>query len=204
MNRRLRAIVSEMDKKNQYKQRSASITKVGTLLHVGSEDGRQELAMVLAYVPGSKVGRPQDDFIVIGTYKYSDINANILTNNEARPPILLIIAKVTGKNSYKVLRKEQIELMQAVRKVAGKDKGIQERCDDLYKFELIQCMSNEAAYAYATGREAMEAVPGERGVPSSDVVLDLQGPSSIDANAVAIVEDQDDPVTSTSLEGAGA
>ena len=198
MNRNLRAIINEMDKKTEYKKKSTTITKEGTLLNVGSEDGRQELAMVLKYVKGSQVGNPHDDYIVIGTYKYSDINAAILTNSDNKPPILLIIAKVTGKNSYRILKSNQLELMQRIKKEAGKDKKITERCDDLFKFELIQCLSTEMSLTYSMNKEASDATRSL--IPeTSDMTVDLSGVSDIEANSIAIVEDQEGKYDTTAM-----
>lgn len=202
MNRNLKSLIQEMDRKTEYKRKSTSIADEGTLIHVGSEGGRQELAMVLKFVKGSQVARPHEDFIVIGTYKYSDIDTQIKINAEGKPPILLIIAKVTGRNSYKVLTSEHMELMQRIKAVAGRDRKVSERCNDLFKFELIQCLGNTMAMAYTENREMAEAIPTEgpdgldelgieSGVP---VDVDLSGPSAIAANTVAIVEDQDDRI----------
>ena len=80
MNRNLKSLIQEMDRKTEYKRKSTSIADEGTLIHVGSEGGRQELAMVLKFVKGSQVARPHEDFIVIGTYKYSDIDTQIKIN----------------------------------------------------------------------------------------------------------------------------
>ena len=198
MNRNLKAIINEMDRKTEYKKKSTTITKEGTLLHVGSEDGRQELAMVLKFVRGSQVGNPHEDYIVIGTYKYSDINAAILTNSDQKPPILLIMAKVTGKNSYKLLKSNQLELMQRIKKEAGKDKKISERCDDLYKFELIQCLSTEMSLTYSMNKEAGDATRSL--IPDAgDMTVDLSGVSNIEANSIAIVEDQEGKYDTTAM-----
>lgn len=200
MNRNFKALIAEMDQKNQYKKKSTSITKEGTIIEVGSE-GRQEIAMVLKFVKGSQVGRPHEDYIVIGTYKYSDINAAILTNSDDKPPILLIIAKITGKNSYKILKDDQLELQKRIRDEAGKDKTIQERCDDLFKLELLQCITSEMSYAYNMNREAAADV-NATDLPVADFRVDLSGPSAIDANTIAVVEDQDVKIDTTALADA--
>ena len=197
MNRNLKAIINEMDRKTEYKKKSTTITKEGTLLNVGSEDGRQELAMVLKFVKGSRVGNPHEDYIVIGTYKYSDINAAIITNSDQKPPILLIIAKVTGKNSYRILRNNQLELMQRIKKEAGKDKKISERCDDLFKFELIQCLSTEMSLTYSTNKKG-DTTEGSI-LNTNDVTVDLSGVSDIEANSIAIVEDQEGKYDTTAM-----
>lgn len=193
--RDLRSVLESVDRKGQYKRKSESITEEGTLLRVGSPEGRREVAMVLKFVKGSQVGNPHDDYIVIGTYKYADIDAEIRAGSGQRPPILLIVAKVTGRNSYRVLDADRIDLMHRIRAVAGRDKAVGERCSDLYEIELLQCMTDRMALAYASGADGSGSSPSYE-VPddlvSPDLEIDLSGPSAIDANTVAIVEDQED------------
>lgn len=198
MNRDLKSIIESMDRKTEYKKKSSTITKEGTLLYVGSEEGRQELAMVLKFVKGSQVGNPHEDYIVIGTYKYSDIDAAIRMNSNTKPPILLIVAKVTGKNSYKILKMDHLELMQKIKKVAGQDKNIRSRCNDLFDFELIQCLTTEMSLAYAMNRENLDI--DKDFIPvNANMKVDLSEESDIKVNTIAIVEDQDTKYDTTSM-----
>ena len=153
----IKRLLNDRNARNIYKnQKSGDISKEGTILHIVNGN-HKEIAMVLKSVHGSKIGIPHDDFIIIGNYKYEDI-ADAVEKDE-RPKLNLIIAKVTGKRSYKIIT-DNHKLMNSIHHYAvDNDNGeINKLCDKLFKMEIVQCMTEDMSSTYSRNMELRDMI----------------------------------------------
>lgn len=157
MHSEVKRLLNDRNARNIFRnQKSGDISREGTILHIVNDD-HKEIAMVLKLVHGSKVGVPQNDYIIIGNYKYEDITESV--EKDERPKLNLIIARVTGKRSYKIVTNDP-ELLSRIHMYAveNDDGEISKLCNKLLKMEVVQCMTEDMSGTYTKNMELRDMI----------------------------------------------
>lgn len=138
----------------------------GNLVTMKATNGKNEIGMVLKYVPADVLllegGWDTDkDYVVLGTYQYAELEEKVRTNSDEKPTLTVIIAEVVNEHSYKILvgnDEETQSIIKAVYEIAKADNSISERCNELLKAAVVSCISGGMS---ATYRENMKNIESE-------------------------------------------